>query len=91
MAKTKVVNPRTVSDYLKYPGNLTNKEKNILKKNYSRLWEVMAAGTLIPVASFQARTINFEYLPKDQKELIFFAAWLEDIFNVPITLSLIHI
>tara|TARA_R100000008_G_scaffold71329_1_gene49113 strand:- start:227 stop:1717 length:1491 start_codon:yes stop_codon:yes gene_type:complete len=77
-----VVNPQTVSDNLKYPGILTKKEQTDLKK-LGRLWEVMAAGNLIPPKSFQARTVNFEYLPTDKKELPLFATWLEYILEVP--------
>ena len=56
--------------------------KKYVQDNFGRLWEVMAAGNLIPAKSFEARTVNFEYLPKDKKELSLFASWL---------LSLIHI
>ena len=67
-----VVNPQTVSDNLKYPGKLSGKEKTALKKNFGRLWEIMAAGTLLSPKSFQARTVNFEYLPTDEKDLSLF-------------------
>ena len=78
-----VVNPQTVSDNLEYPGKLSSKEKTELKKNFGRLWEVMAAGNLIPPKSFQARTVNFEYVPKDKKDLSLFAGWLEFVLNTP--------
>ena len=60
-----VINPKLVSDSLDYRQGLSNKEKTALKKNFGRLWEVMAGGNLIPPKSFQARTVNFEYLPND--------------------------
>ena len=78
-----VVNPQTVSDNLKYPGKLSSKEKTELKKNFGRLWEVMAAGNLIPPKSFQARTVNFEYVPKDKNDLSLFAGWLEFVLDTP--------
>ena len=78
-----VVNPQTVSDNLKYPGKLSAKEKTELKKNFGNLWQVMAAGNIIPPKSFQARTVNFEYVPKDKKDLSLFAGWLEFVLNTP--------
>jgi hypothetical protein len=78
-----VVNPQTVSDNLEYPGKLSSKEKTELKKNFGRLWEVMAAGNLIPPKSFQARTVNFEYLKTDKNELSSFGEWLGYILKVP--------
>ena len=51
--------------------------------NYGRLWEVIAAGNLIPAKSFQARTVNFEYLPADEKELSSFAGWMGDVYDLP--------
>ena len=80
-----VVNPQTVSDNLKYPGKLSGKEKTALKKNFGRLWEIMAAGTLLSPKSFQARTVNFEYLPTDEKDLSLFKGWLEFVLNTPTT------
>ena len=82
-----VVNPQTVSDNLKYPGKLSAKEKTELKKNFGNLWQVMAAGNIIPPKSFQARTINFEYVPKDKKDLSLFAGWLEFVLNTPTTFN----
>ena len=81
-----VVNPQTVSDNLTWK-MLTRSEQKDLQDNYGRLWEVMVAGNLIPAKSFQARTVNFEYLPKDEKELPNFAGWLEEILGVPTTFN----
>ena len=80
MAVKKIsLNPQTVGSWMTYKA-LTQKEKKDLK-NYGRLWEVMAAGNLIPAKSHQARTVNFEYLPKDEKELSGFAQWLDSVFQ----------
>ena len=76
-----VINPKLVSDSLDYRQGLSNKEKTALKKNFGRLWEVMAAGILIPARSFEARTFNFEYLPKDKKDLSLFGEWLHLFFR----------
>ena len=76
------LNPQTVGEHMVWK-NLTGKERKHIQNNYGRLWEVMAAGNLIPAKSFQARTVNFEYLPKDEKELSDFAGWMEDVYDVP--------
>ena len=78
------LNPQTVGDHMVWR-KLNRKEQKHLQNNYGRLWEVIVAGNLIPAKSFQARTVNFEYLPADEKELSSFAGWMEDV------LSLIHI
>ena len=82
----KVVNPQTVSDNLSWK-MLSRTEQKYVQNNFGRLWEVMAAGNLIPPKSFQARTVNFEYLPKDKKELSEFAGWLEYILESPTTFN----
>ena len=82
----KVVNPQTVSDNLSWK-MLSRTEQKYVQKNFGRLWEVMAAGNLIPPKSFQARTVNFEYLPKDKKELSEFTGWLEYILESPTTFN----
>ena len=82
-----VINPKLVSDSLDYRQGLSNKEKTALKKNFGRLWEVMAAGNLIPARSFEARTVNFEYLPKDKKDLSLFGEWLTFVFQIPTTFN----
>ena len=81
-----VVNPQTIGDNLTWK-MLTRAEQKALQDNYGRLWEVMVAGNLIPAKSFQARTVNFEYLPKDEKELSNFAGWLGYILDVPTTFN----
>ena len=77
-----IVNPQLVSRDMSY-GQLSNKEKTVLKKNFGRLWEVMAAGNVIPLKTQGAKTVNFEYLPADKKELSLFPGWLEDSLGVP--------
>ena len=77
-----VVNPQLISRDMSY-GQLSNKEKTVLKKNFGRLWEVMAAGNVIPLKTQGAKTVNFEYFPADKKELSLFAGWLEDSLGVP--------
>ena len=77
MAPTKrkiSLNPQTVGDHMVW-NNLSRAEQKYVQDNFGRLWEIMAAGNLIPAKSFEARTVNFEYLPKDEKELSKFAKW----------------
>ena len=81
-----VVNPQLVSRDMSY-GKLNSAEKKKLKAGYGRLWEVMAAGNVIPLGTQGARTVNFEYLPKDKKELSLFAGWLEESLGVPATFN----
>ena len=83
MAPTKrkiSLNPQTVGDHMVWK-NLSRVEKKYVQDNFGRLWEVMAAGNLIPAKSFEARTVNFEYLPKDEKELSNFAGWLDYVYE----------
>ena len=83
MAPTKrkiSLNPQTVGDHMVWK-NLSRVEKKYVQDNFGRLWEVMAAGNLIPAKSFEARTVNFEYLPKDEKELSNFAEWLDYVYE----------
>ena len=83
MAPTKrkiSLNPQTVGDHMGWK-NLSRVEKKYVQDNFGRLWEVMAAGNLIPAKSFEARTVNFEYLPKDEKELSNFAEWLDYVYE----------
>ena len=77
-----VVNPQLVSRSMSY-GMLNNSEKKQLKAEHGRLWEVMAAGNVIPLKTQGATTVNFEYLPKDKKELSLFAEWLKVNIGVP--------
>ena len=78
-----VVNPQLISRDMSY-GKLTKAEQKILKDpEYGRLWEVMAAGNVIPLKTQGAKTVNFEYLPKDEKELHLFAPWLDYMLGVP--------
>ncbi len=77
-----VVNPQLVSRDMSY-GQLSRAEQKDLKSGYGRLWEVMAAGNVIPLKTQGAKTVNFEYLPKDKKELSLFAGWLEESLEVP--------
>jgi len=56
---------------------LQRTEQKYLQNNYGKLWEVMAAGNVIPLQTPAATTVNFEYLPKDKKELSQFTGWLE--------------
>jgi len=77
-----VVNPQLVSRDMSY-GKLNAAEKKKLKAGYGRLWEVMAAGNVIPLGTQGARTVNFEYLPADKKELSLFAGWLQESLGVP--------
>ena len=80
-----VVNPQLISRDMSY-GKLTKAEQKILKEpEYGRLWEVMAAGNVVPLKTQGAKTVNFEYLPKDEKELSLFAPWLNYILGVPAT------
>ena len=80
-----VVNPQIISRDMSY-GKLTKAEQKILKEpEYGRLWEVMAAGNVVPLKTQGAKTVNFEYLPKDEKELSLFAPWLNYILGVPAT------
>ena len=76
------LNPQTVGEHMVWR-KLNRKEQKHLQNNYGRLWEVIVAGNLIPAKSFQARTVNFEYLPKDEKELSDFAGWMEDVYDLP--------
>ena len=83
MAPTKrkiSLNPQTVGDHMVW-NNLNRVEKKYVQDNFGRLWEVMAAGNLIPAKSFEARTVNFEYLPKDEKELSGFGGWLDYVYE----------
>jgi len=73
------LNPLTVGDHMVWQ-NLTKVEQKYVKDNFDNLWLVMAAGNLIPAKSFEARTVNFEYLPKDEKELSLFGGWLDYVF-----------
>ena len=77
-----VVNPQLVSRDMSY-GKLNTGERKKLKAGYGRLWEVMAAGNVIPLGTQGARTVNFEYLPTDKKELPLFAGWLQESLGVP--------
>ena len=77
-----VVNPQLISRDMSY-GKLTKAEQKILKSDFGRLWEVMAAGNVIPLKTQGAKTVNFEYLKTDEKELPLFAPWLEYILGVP--------
>jgi len=77
-----VVNPQLISRDMSY-GKLTKAEQKILKSDFGRLWEVMAAGNVIPLKTQGAKTVNFEYLKTDEKELPLFAPWLEYILSVP--------
>ena len=78
-----VVNPQLISRDMSY-GKLTKAEQKILKEpEYGRLWEVMAAGNVIPLKTQGAITVNFEYLKTDEKELPLFAPWLEYMLGVP--------
>jgi len=79
-------NPIMVSREMSW-SDLKRKEQKYIQDNFGRLWEVMAAGNLIPAKSFQARTVNFEYLPKDKKDLPLFAGWLTDSLKVPATFN----
>ena len=81
-----VVNAQLVKRSMSY-GQLTKAEQKILKGNYGRLWEVMAAGNIIPFKTQGATSVNFEYLKNDKKELPLFPAWLEDILQVPINFN----
>ena len=74
------LNPQTVGMWMTYK-SLTQKEKKELQNNYGNLWQVMAAGNLIPAKSFQARTVNFEYLLKDEKDLSNFSQWIDYVFQ----------
>ena len=77
-----VVNPQLVSRDMTWK-RLNAAEQRKLKAGYGRLWEVMAAGNVVPLKTQGARTVNFEYLPKDQKELSLFAGWLKESLGVP--------
>ena len=79
-------NPIMVSREMSW-SDLKRKEQKYIQDNFGRLWEVMAAGNLIPAKSFQARTVNFEYLPKDKNDLPLFAGWLTDSLKVPATFN----
>ena len=78
----KIVNAQLVSRDMSYR-QLSRTEQTKLKAGYGRLWEVMAAGNVIPLGTQGARTVNFEYLPKDKKELSLFAGWLKESLGVP--------
>ena len=83
MAPTKrkiSLNPQTVGDHMVW-NNLSRAEQKYVQDNFGRLWEIMAAGNLIPAKSFEARTVNFEYLPKDEKELSGFGGWLDYVYE----------
>ena len=80
------LNAQLVSRDMSY-GQLTKTEQRNLKAGYGRLWEVMAAGNVIPLKTQGATTVNFEYLPKDKKELSLFGGWLEESLEVPTTFS----
>ena len=80
------LNPIMVSREMSW-SDLKRTEQKYIQDNFGRLWEVMAAGNLIPAKSFQARTVNFEYLPADKKELSLFADWLADSLDVPTTFN----
>ena len=77
------LNPQTVGDHMVWR-KLNHKEQKHLQNNYGRLWEVIAAGNLIPAKSFQARTVNFEYLLKDEDELPKVAGWMGDVYDLPV-------
>ena len=77
-----VVNPQLISRDMSY-GKLTKAEQKILKSDFGRLWEVMAAGNVIPLKTQGAKTVNFEYLKTDEKVLSLFAPWLEYMLGVP--------
>jgi len=62
---------------------LKRTEQKYLQNNYGKLWEVMAAGNVIPLQTPAATTVNFEYLPKDKKELSQFTGWLEHSLSHP--------
>ena len=74
------LNPQTVGDHMVWQ-NLSKVEQKYVKDNFGRLWQVMAAGNLISAKSFEARTVNFEYLPKDEKELSLFGGWLDYVYE----------
>tara|TARA_B100001769_G_C22071367_1_gene576668 strand:- start:19 stop:1497 length:1479 start_codon:yes stop_codon:yes gene_type:complete len=78
----KIVNAQLVSRDMSYR-QLSRTEQTKLKAGYGRLWEVMAAGNVVPLGTQGARTVNFEYLPKDKKELSLFAGWLNESLGVP--------
>ena len=77
-----IFNPQLIGRDMSY-GKLTKAEQKILKNNYGRLWEVMAAGNVVPLKTQGAKTVNFEYLPADKKELSLFAGWLSESLGVP--------
>ena len=81
-----VVNAQLVARAMSY-GQLTRAEQKILKSNYGKLWEVMAAGNVIPLTGPGATSVNFEYLPKDQKELSGFFRWLQSTLEVPVSFN----
>ena len=81
-----VVNAQLVSRAMSY-GQLSKAEQKVLKSNYGRLWEVMAAGNVIPLKTQGATSVNFEYLPKDQKELSGFFRWLQSTLEVPVSFN----
>jgi len=81
-----IFNPQLIGRDMSY-GQLTRTEQTKLKAGYGRLWEVMAAGNVVPLKTQGATTVNFEYLPKDKKELPLFGGWLEESLGVPTTFN----
>tara|TARA_B100000902_G_scaffold392209_1_gene444252 strand:+ start:56 stop:1543 length:1488 start_codon:yes stop_codon:yes gene_type:complete len=81
-----IFNPQLIGRDMSY-GQLTKAEQKVLKNGYGRLWEVMAAGNVIPLKTQGAKTVNFEYLPADKKELPLFAGWLQESLGVPSTFN----
>ena len=62
-----IFNPQLIGRDMSY-GKLTKAEQKILKNNYGRLWEVMAAGNVVPLKTQGAKTVNFESVPADEEK-----------------------
>ena len=87
MAKRISFNAATVSDYLTY-AKLTGPERTKIKREFGfEFLMTIASGNIIPLKSFQARTVNFEYSKSDKNNLSKFSDYLNSIFNVPTTFN----